>query len=50
MTIVASLVVFFVLEILKVEHFHWLSKLKKIDFLGAFSLVTAVFALLAEAM
>jgi hypothetical protein len=46
MTIVASIVVFFVLELPKVEHSHWLIKLKKIDFFGAFSLVTAVFSLL----
>jgi hypothetical protein len=46
MTIIASVVVYFVLELPKVEHSHWFAKLQRIDFLGAFSLVTAVFALL----
>jgi hypothetical protein len=46
MTIIASLVVFFVLDLPKVEHSHYREKVGKIDFLGAFSLVVAVLAFL----
>jgi hypothetical protein len=46
MTIIASLMVFFVLDLPKVEHSHYREKVGKIDFLGAFSLVVAVLALL----
>jgi hypothetical protein len=45
-TVIASTVVYFVLDLPKASDSHWLEKLKQIDFLGAFSLVTAVFALL----
>lgn len=44
--IAAWLAVFFVLRTPKVDHTHWTEKLARIDFLGAFTLVTAVFLLL----
>lgn len=44
--IVASIAVYFLLHLPKTENSHWLSKLKKVDFLGAFTLVFAVFSLL----
>lgn len=43
---VATVAVYFLLDLPKIEHSHWLSKLKKVDFLGAFTLVFAVFSLL----
>jgi len=46
LTLVASLIVYFVLDLPKVEDSHWKSKLGKIDFLGAFTLITAVICLL----
>lgn len=42
----ASAIVYFVLDLPKVEDSHWVSKLKKIDFLGAFTLTGAVLCLL----
>lgn len=45
MTIIASLMVYFVLDLPRTDQSHWLEKLKKVDFLGAFSLVLAVFTL-----
>lgn len=42
----AWLAVFLVLEIPKTDHAHWTAKVLRIDFLGAFALVSAVFALL----
>ncbi|CAG8980409.1 hypothetical protein HYALB_00003974 [Hymenoscyphus albidus] len=44
--IVASIAVYFLLQLPKTGNSHWLSKLKKVDFLGAFTLVFAVFSLL----
>ncbi|KAF4965029.1 hypothetical protein FSARC_7123 [Fusarium sarcochroum] len=44
---VAFIAVYFVLDLPPVEHDHWLAKMRKIDFLGAFTLVSAVVALLA---
>ena len=38
--------VYFVLELPKTDHSHWLEKLAKVDFLGALCLVSAVFCLL----
>ncbi|RKK23317.1 hypothetical protein BFJ68_g11380 [Fusarium oxysporum] len=38
--------VYIVLDLPPVEHDHWLAKVRKIDFLGAFTLVAAVVALL----
>jgi MFS family permease len=46
MCFLASIAVYFVLDLPKTDHSHWLEKLKRIDFLGAFSLVFAVFTLL----
>ncbi|RGP75076.1 multidrug resistance [Fusarium longipes] len=43
---VAFIAVYFVLDLPPVEHDHWLSKIRKVDFLGALTLVTAVIALL----
>lgn len=43
---VAFLVVYFVLDLPTTSTDHWLKKVKRIDFLGAFTLVTAVVALL----
>ncbi|KAM4067151.1 major facilitator superfamily protein [Hirsutella rhossiliensis] len=45
--VVAWLAVYFVLDIPPTSHDHWLAKLRRIDFLGAFTLVLAVVALLA---
>ena len=42
----ASLSVYFILRLPKLDESHWREKLKKIDFLGALTLITAVFALL----
>jgi hypothetical protein len=42
----ASVVVYSVLDLPKSEDSHWKEKLRRIDFLGAFSLVIAVFCLL----
>ncbi|KAF5590762.1 multidrug resistance [Fusarium pseudocircinatum] len=42
----AFIAVYIVLDLPPVEHDHWLAKVRKIDFLGAFSLVAAVVALL----
>ncbi|KAI6772201.1 hypothetical protein HG530_003159 [Fusarium avenaceum] len=44
---VAFIAVYFVLDIPPPEQDHWLAKVRKIDFLGAFVLVAAVIALLA---
>lgn len=46
LTLLACAIVYFVLELPKLEDSHWASKLKRIDFLGAFTLITAVFSLL----
>jgi hypothetical protein len=46
LSIFASVVVYFVLDLPKAEHSHWREKLRRIDFLGAFTLVLAVFCLL----
>jgi hypothetical protein len=46
LTLIASLVVYSVLDLPKTENSHWKAKLRRIDFLGAFSLVIAVFCLL----
>lgn len=46
LTILASTVVYCVLNLPKEEDSHWQDKLRRIDFLGAFILVTAVFCLL----
>jgi predicted MFS family arabinose efflux permease len=46
MCVVAALAVYFILDLPKTDHSHWVEKLKRIDFLGAFSLVIAVFSLL----
>ncbi|KAI1384605.1 MFS general substrate transporter [Hypoxylon trugodes] len=43
---VAWLAVFFVLNLPRIDHSHWTAKVLRIDFLGAFVLVAAVFALL----
>ncbi|KAM0559565.1 hypothetical protein ACHAPJ_004089 [Fusarium lateritium] len=45
--VIAFMAVYFVLDLPPVEHDHWLAKMRKIDFLGAFTLVSAVVALLA---
>jgi MFS family permease len=44
--ILAFIAVAVVLDMPKQDHSHWLSKIAKIDFLGAFILITAVFGLL----
>jgi hypothetical protein len=44
--VLASLSVYFILHLPKIDDSHWREKLKKIDFLGALTLITAVFALL----
>ncbi|KAF5017385.1 hypothetical protein F66182_10691 [Fusarium sp. NRRL 66182] len=44
---IAFTAVYLVLDLPPVEHDHWLTKMRKIDFLGAFTLVSAVVALLA---
>ncbi|KAF4627847.1 hypothetical protein G7Y89_g10304 [Cudoniella acicularis] len=46
MCILAIIAVYFLLDLPKTDSSHWFSKLRRIDFLGAFSLVIAVFALL----
>jgi hypothetical protein len=46
LTLIASVVVYSVLALPKTEDSHWKEKLRRIDFLGAFSLVIAVFCLL----
>lgn len=46
MCVLASIAVYLVLDLPKTDHSHWLEKLKRVDFLGAFSLVFAVFSLL----
>ncbi|KAH7188729.1 major facilitator superfamily domain-containing protein [Fusarium flagelliforme] len=43
---VAFVAVYFVLDLPPVEHDHWLSKIRKVDFFGALTLVMAVVALL----
>lgn len=47
MCFVAFVAVYFVLDLPPVSHDHWLTKVRQIDFLGAFTLVIAVVALLA---
>ncbi len=42
----AFVTVYFILDVPKMDHSHWLEKLAKIDFLGAFTLMAAVFCLL----
>ncbi|PNP82985.1 hypothetical protein FNYG_03307 [Fusarium nygamai] len=42
----AFIAVYIVLDLPPVEHDHWLAKVRKIDFLGAFTLVAAVVTLL----
>ncbi|KAK7756208.1 hypothetical protein SLS62_001801 [Diatrype stigma] len=44
--VAAWLAVYFVLHMPKVDHAHWTEKLARIDFLGALTLVAAVFLLL----
>lgn len=44
---VAFTAVYFVLDLPPVAHDHWLTKMRQIDFLGAFTLIVAVIALLA---
>lgn len=44
--IMAWLAVFLVLDMPKTDHAHWTHKVLRIDFLGAFTLVSAVFTLL----
>ncbi|KAE9379232.1 MFS multidrug transporter [Stipitochalara longipes BDJ] len=46
LSMLASVVVYSVLDLPKPEDSHWKDKLRRIDFLGAFSLVIAVFCLL----
>ncbi|OTB18035.1 hypothetical protein K445DRAFT_73822 [Daldinia sp. EC12] len=46
LSLVAWLAVFFVLDLPKTDHSHWTEKVMRIDFLGAFTLVSAVFTLL----
>ncbi|TVY15661.1 Vacuolar membrane amino acid uptake transporter fnx2 [Lachnellula arida] len=46
MCVLASIAVYLVLDLPLTDHSHWHEKLKRVDFLGAFSLVLAVFALL----
>ncbi|KAI0128944.1 major facilitator superfamily domain-containing protein [Xylariales sp. AK1849] len=43
--VLAWLAVFFVLDVPNIDHSHWVEKVKKIDFLGAFTLSIAVFLL-----
>ncbi|KAM5351493.1 hypothetical protein ACJ41O_004216 [Fusarium nematophilum] len=43
---VAFVAVYFVLDLPPLSHDHWLTKMRQIDFLGAFTLVVAVVALL----
>ena len=43
LTLIASTIVYLVLDLPKSEDSNWLEKLRRIDFLGAFSLVIAVF-------
>ncbi|CAM1505524.1 Fc.00g111610.m01.CDS01 [Cosmosporella sp. VM-42] len=43
---IAFLAVYFVLDLPPVSHDHWLTRMRRIDFLGAFTLVLAVVALL----
>jgi MFS family permease len=45
-TLIACATVYFVLELPEVGDAHWITKLKRIDFLGAFTLIAAVFCLL----
>ncbi|KAI0180943.1 MFS general substrate transporter [Hypoxylon sp. FL1284] len=42
----AWLAVFLVLDVPRASHAHWTAKVRRIDFLGAFTLVAAVFTLL----
>ncbi|KAK1497353.1 major facilitator superfamily transporter [Colletotrichum cuscutae] len=44
--VLAFLAVYFVLDVPKTDHAHWREKVKRIDFLGAATLVAAVVALL----
>lgn len=44
--LVAFGLVYFILELPKMDQSHWREKLAKVDFLGAFSLVIAVSFLL----
>lgn len=46
MCLVAFVAVSFILKVPKIEHSHWKIKLARIDFLGAFMLVVAVFTIL----
>ncbi|KAI9740626.1 MAG: hypothetical protein M1818_004590 [Claussenomyces sp. TS43310] len=43
---IAFLAVYYILELPAIEHSHWKEKLARIDFLGAFCLVAAIFVLL----
>ncbi|KAI9766621.1 MAG: hypothetical protein M1840_006432 [Geoglossum simile] len=45
-TLTAFISVYFVLDLPKLDDSHWKDKLKRIDFIGAFVLVSAVFTLL----
>ncbi|KAK0129616.1 hypothetical protein ONS96_000180 [Cadophora gregata f. sp. sojae] len=46
LTLLASLIVSLVLHLPPVDSTHWLSKLRRIDFLGAFTLILAISSLL----
>ncbi|KAI0121987.1 MFS general substrate transporter [Daldinia grandis] len=46
LSLLAWLAVFFVLDVPKTDHAHWTHKVLRIDFLGAFTLASAVFTLL----
>ncbi|KAH7418441.1 putative MFS multidrug transporter [Cadophora sp. MPI-SDFR-AT-0126] len=46
LTLLASLIVSLVLHLPPIDSTHWLSKLRRIDFLGAFTLILAISSLL----
>ena len=46
LTLLASLIVALVLHLPPIDSTHWLSKLRRIDFLGAFTLILAISSLL----
>ncbi|KAL7627023.1 hypothetical protein AAE478_003799 [Parahypoxylon ruwenzoriense] len=46
LALAAWLAVYLVLDVPRTDHAHWTAKVLRIDFLGAFALVSAVFALL----
>ncbi|KAI0841784.1 MFS general substrate transporter [Hypoxylon sp. FL0890] len=46
LSMVAWLAVYFVLNLPKTDHAHWTAKISRVDFLGAFVLVSAAFTLL----